>query len=187
MRTRTSPPSGLCRRAVTRMAARPSIRPANFFRFSAFGSWAVTPRKFLVAGAKSPPYIYPVLTFMATDGQNFLSEFKGFPPNSFEGRFFQTSARLDLGAVLSGSELIALYESAFYATLCNIAFNGLGGCGGKIKPEREFTRIRLERAFMAAREHFYRSAGWNALDPSQKRSLQRIFLSVFVAPDNLAW
>jgi hypothetical protein len=124
---------------------------------------------------------------MATDGQNFLRELGGFPPNTFEGRFFQTSARLDLGAILSGNDLMALYEAAFYATLCNIAFNGLGRCCGKIKAQRESTRRRLEHAFMAARDALYDTEGWDALALSQKGSVHRIFLNVTVAPDNLAW
>ena len=96
------------------------------------------------------------------------------------------SLRLGLGDALAADELSLLYEAAFLATLCNIAFNGLGGCGGEIKPERETSRIMLEREFMAARDNFFRSAGWKALPPTQRGSIEKIFLDVFVIQANLA-
>jgi len=124
---------------------------------------------------------------MTTDGQNFLRELAGFPANTFEGHFFKIAADLQLAAAFTGSELMCLYEAAFYATLCNIAFNGLGGCGGQIKSCKEANRISLEHAFMSAREKFFSSTGWNVLPPAQKGPVQRILLNVFVAPDNLRW
>ena len=124
---------------------------------------------------------------MTRDRQSFLRELVCFPAHSFEGRFCQTSTRLGLGSALSCDELVLLYEAAFYATLCNIAFNGLGGCRGTVKPQRESTRRNLEKAFMAARDSLYASAGWNALPVSPRGSVERVFLNVFVASDNLAW
>jgi hypothetical protein len=123
---------------------------------------------------------------MTADGQDFLKELANFAPTTFEGRFFKTSARLELGSALSGGDLMLLYEAAFYATLCNIAFNGLGGCGGKIKPSKEANRLSLEHAFMGARNKFFSSAGWAALPDSKRGSIERIFLQIFVAPDNLS-
>jgi hypothetical protein len=124
---------------------------------------------------------------MTRDGHHFLKELASFPASTFEGRFFQMSRVLDLGTALTETELMLLYEAGFYATLCNISFNGLGGCSGAIKPERESNRIRLEHAFMAAREALYASPGWTALPSSKKASVQTKFLKVYVAPDSLVW
>jgi hypothetical protein len=88
--------------------------------------------------------------------------------------------------VLSRDELILLFEVAFAATLCNIAFNGRGGCCGGIKPERERNRTNLERMFMAARDRFYATPGYQALDPAYKASICKSFLTVAVANKNLA-
>ena len=123
---------------------------------------------------------------MKTDGQNYLDQLAGFSRNGFERRFSKLSIRLGLGNTLIEDELRLLYEATFCATLCNIAFNGQGGCGGEIKPEQEANRMNLEREFLAARDKLYGSAGWEALCASVKGSIQRIFLSVFVAEDNLA-
>ena len=124
---------------------------------------------------------------MTTDGQNFLRELAHFPSNTFEGRFFEISDRLRLGSVFNGHELVLLYEAAFYATLCNISFNGLGGCRGQIKASREANRISLERAFMAAREKLVACDGWKVLYPSERGEIRKILLNVFVAPDNFLW
>ena len=124
---------------------------------------------------------------MKTDGQEFLAEFSGSGPNTFEGRFASISTRLNLGNVLTGKELSLLYQAAFNATLCNIAFNGLGGCGGEIRTEREQNRVMLETRFMASRDRLFASAGWGALSERRRASIARIFLNIFVTADNLAW
>jgi len=124
---------------------------------------------------------------MTTDGPNFLRELAHFGPNTFEGRFFEISDRLQLGSAFNGTELMLLYEAAFYATLCNISFNGLGGCGGKIKASKEANRISLEHAFMDAREKLFSCDGWGGLHILERRAIQKIFLNVFIAPDNLRW
>jgi hypothetical protein len=123
---------------------------------------------------------------MKTEGQNFLDQLSGPWCNGFERRFSKISISLGLGDILTGHELKLLYEATLCATLCNMAFNGLGGCAGEIKPEAEANRINLEREFMAAGDKLYGSAGWEALQVSLKGSIRTIFLSVFVAEDNLA-
>jgi hypothetical protein len=124
---------------------------------------------------------------MRANGQQFLDLLAAFPPMSFENDFSKTSKRLGLGRVLGLEELQLLFDAAFCAGLCNIALNGLGGCRGQIKPERELNRIHLEQGFMAARDVFYACAGWANLQPSQKASIKRIFLRVQVNKEKLAW
>jgi len=123
---------------------------------------------------------------MDTDGQSFLDQLANSSGNGFAVRFSRISTRLGLGVYLNGNEVSMLYEAAFYATLCNIALNGLGGCGGKIKAEKEQIRLSIEREFMAARAKFWTSSGWHALTPSQKESVRNIFLRVSIREDNLA-
>ena len=90
-----------------------------------------------------------------TTGEAYLNELAGFPPKTFPSHFSSSATRLRLGTFLDRTELKWLYEAAFVAALCNIAINGLGGCGGRIKPEREPNRSRLEREFMVARDRLY--------------------------------
>ncbi len=123
---------------------------------------------------------------MKTDGQSFLDQLAGPRCGGFARRFSKVSIKLGLGKTLMEHDLRFLYEATFYATLCNIAFNGLGGCGGEIPPEREMKRRNLEREFMAAREKLYDSAGWEVLPASVKGSIKNIFLRVLVAEENLA-
>lgn len=123
---------------------------------------------------------------MKADGQDFLEQLSSFPTNTFEGKFLKTSIRIGLGPDLAADELSLLYRAAFRAALCNIAFNGLGGCDGQVKPEQEPSRIRLEREFMVARDRLYACVGWKTLRKSQKESVERILLQVRVAEKNLA-
>jgi hypothetical protein len=123
---------------------------------------------------------------MNTGGQSFLNRLTHPPADGFAVRFSKISAHLGLGVCLSESELSFLYKATFYATLCNIAFNGLGGCGGLVKPGREANRLSLEREFMAARDIFWASEGWRALPATQKESIRNVFLHVVVVEDNLA-
>jgi hypothetical protein len=97
-----------------------------------------------------------------------------------------TSRRLDLRALFNRNELDALYRAAYYATLCNIAFNGLGGCQGQIKPEREQNRIELEQTFTAARNNLYQTTGWKKLSTHLKDAIHRVYLQVAVAEERLA-
>lgn len=123
---------------------------------------------------------------MKTDGQFFLDRLAGSSAAGFKLRFSKISTRLGLGVSLRGSELSLLYKAAFYAALCNIAFNGLGGCGGQIKPGREANRINLERKFMVSCGKLWTCQGWRALPATQKESIRNIFLNIFVTADNLA-
>jgi hypothetical protein len=122
---------------------------------------------------------------MKTDGQIFLNRLAGPHSDGFALRFSRISTRLGLGVSLKGSEVSLLYKAAFYASLCNIAFNGLGGCGGQVKPSRESNRLILEWEFMAARNRFWICEGWQALTTIQKESIRNIFLQVQVSEDNL--
>jgi len=110
----------------------------------------------------------------------------GSSTDGFARRFAKVADVLGLSQHLSTTELNLLCEAAFLATLCNISFNGLGGCGGTIKPEREITRIRLEWRFMAARDEFQATAGWRSLSAFDQQEVQRVFLNVVVAQENLA-
>src|SRR5664280_2893944 len=123
---------------------------------------------------------------MMTTGEAYLDELAGFPLKTFPRHFSSRATRLHLGRALDRTELKWLYEAAFAATLCNIAINGLGGCDGRIKPEREPNRRRLEREFMAARDKLYAFAGWQALPPLDKQEIQSMFLRISVNEDNLA-
>jgi hypothetical protein len=123
---------------------------------------------------------------MMTTGEEYLKELAGFPPRTFPSHFSSSATTLRLGTVLDRTELKWLYEAAFLAALCNIAINGLGGCGGRIKPEHEPNRRRLEREFMAARDELYAGAGWQALPPFVKQPVQRTFLRISVNEHNLA-
>jgi hypothetical protein len=93
---------------------------------------------------------------------------------------------MGLGAVMDEKDLENLLEATYLGCLCNISFNGLGGCNGEIKPEREHTRIALERAFMDAKARLFACAGWKALEPGQRELVERTFLRVLVDEQNLA-
>jgi hypothetical protein len=121
-----------------------------------------------------------------TDGQAFLEYISGSSTNKFEICFSKISKRLRLGEALDARELSRLYEAAFLASLCNISINGLGECGGEIKPNRELVRIMLEREFMDAKARFFSCAGIQQLSTAQKDSISRIFLNVLVTEENLA-
>lgn len=123
---------------------------------------------------------------MDADSQDFSEELTSCSRTGFKGRFGRLTRRMGLNAGLTRTELRDLYEAAFLAALCNISFNGLGGCGGEIRPDKEATRRRLEQAFMEARNRFYASTGWAALPSARKKSIQEVFLTVQVAEENLA-
>lgn len=87
---------------------------------------------------------------------------------------------------LTGEDFKLLYEAALYASFCNLAFNGLGGCRGEIRPENEANRTGLELQFMAARDRFFASEGWGALNSLQRKLVKAEILSVSVDEPNLA-
>lgn len=124
---------------------------------------------------------------MRRDGQDFLDALAEFPPRTFESNFSRISRRLGLGRLLSGTELNSLYQAAFKAALCKIAFNGLGGCGGQIKPELERYRTKLENELMAARGALLETLGWNKLARAERNSIQQLFLNVQVTEENFAY
>lgn len=124
---------------------------------------------------------------MNEDGRAFLHLLASLPPGTFERRFSEISLRLRLDTQLNPAELKLLCGAAYQAALCNIALNGLGGCGGQIKPSNERNRTALERAFLGARDAFYASSGWQSLPECERGAIDRIFLRVAVTDDNLAW
>lgn len=127
-----------------------------------------------------------MLHSMGNDGRKYLDQLADSTHNGFERRFSRISTRLALSDDLTEPELRLLYDATLYSTLCNIAFNGLGGCNGQIKPEREPHRISIERRHMLSRNKFYNSTGWKALPELKQASIRTIFLNVFVTVDNLA-
>lgn len=124
---------------------------------------------------------------MRRDGQVFLDALAAFPPRTFESNFSRISRQLGLGRALNGNELNNLYQAAFKAALCKIAFNGLGGCQGRIKPEMERYRTKLETEFMAAKAALLGSIGWNSLARAERSSVEQLFLRIEVAETNLAF
>ena len=122
---------------------------------------------------------------MNASGKTFLEAMGDFPPRSFENRFARIATRLRLHATMDGAELSCLFDAAYTACLCNIAFNGLGGCSGQIRPERERTRGKLEQDFMAARARVFACPGWRHLSPSKQRETAKVFLDVSVSEENL--
>lgn len=124
---------------------------------------------------------------MDAESQDFSEELESCSRPGFKTRFGQISRRMGLNGGLNRSEITCLYEAAFLAALCNISFNGLGGCGGVIRPEKEATRRRLEQAFMDARDTFRSCAGWQALPAARKKSIEAVFLTVLVSEENFAF
>ncbi len=123
---------------------------------------------------------------MNTSGQAYLEALgTGFPANAFETRFSKAALRIGLGSALDADELNHLFRSSFWACLCNISFNGLGGCGGEIRPDRELHRIKLEREFMAAKDLLFKTRGWRKLNRSVRTRVEKIFLQVRIADENL--
>ncbi len=123
---------------------------------------------------------------MQTDDKKFLQSNESTRPCGFGQRFFTAANLLGLTAKLNQEELSLLHDAAFGAALCNIAFNGLGGCNGQIKPQRENHRRNLETRFMTARNAFYASAVWKHLPSCLRSDIERVFLTVRVTDSNLA-
>jgi len=115
----------------------------------------------------------------------FLEALAHCAPDTLENRFSLVSSRLGLGLAWERNELELLYEATCSAARCNIALNGWAGAGGKIRPEDEPTRSRLEGEFMSARDRLFASPGWQALPEDRQALLRRIFLEVFVAEDKV--
>jgi hypothetical protein len=123
---------------------------------------------------------------MNNNGQEYLEQLASLPPNTFDSQFSRNASRMGLGSLLGCNELKLLYDAAFLAILCNIAFNGLGVYGGQIRPEKEHTRTSLERQFMEARDILFASPGWQSLGAGKRSRAERLFLNVFVAETSMA-
>lgn len=87
---------------------------------------------------------------------------------------------------MNAHDLHRLYEAAFMAGLCHIAFNGLGGCHHLIRPDGERNRIALEQEFMAASDILFGSESWKNLNAVMREQIKEIFLTIAVAEQNLA-
>jgi hypothetical protein len=124
---------------------------------------------------------------MKNPAEEFLQELGNLPPDTFESRFSRVSNQLGLAGEFTRNELTLLYEATYRATLCNLAINGLGALAGKIPQNQEAGRWKLERDFMVARDILYASPGWQTLEPAEQEAIERIFLSVMVSDDKLAW
>ena len=122
---------------------------------------------------------------MNEDGRNSLEPNAGFASGNFNARFSKAAKRIGVGTALAPKERGLLCEAAFFAALCNIAFNGPCACGGEIRPEGEATRRMLEHSFMAHRDRLFATAGWKALSKRKRRLVQEVFLTVLVTEDNL--
>jgi|SRR5579883_1380379 len=123
---------------------------------------------------------------MESDSQDFFDELASCSRTGFKTKFSRDVRRLRLNESLNRSELASLQKAAFLAALCNISFNGLGGCEGEIRPENEPTRLRLEHSFMSAVHNFYQCPGWMNLKASQKQAIRAAFLTIEVNEANLA-
>jgi hypothetical protein len=122
---------------------------------------------------------------MNEDGQNFLDPIADFTSGDFNARFSKAAKRIGVGTALTPKEQGLLCEAAFFAALCNLAFNGPWACGGEIRPEGETTRRMLEQSFMADRDRLFATAGWKALSERKRRLVQEVFLTVLVTENNL--
>ena len=118
------------------------------------------------------------------DGHGFLALLTGRGKTSFTSNFARICTNLGLGGLFTADELKQLYAAAVFATLCSIAFNGLGGCRGEIKPELELQRIVLEQDFMEAKADLFATSGWRALNRELKQKAEDIFLRVVVDERN---
>jgi hypothetical protein len=124
---------------------------------------------------------------MITDGQKFLLELVELPLETYEHFFAERAWRLGLGAVFDRNDLRLLYEASLCAASCNYAFNECCRCGFSSAVQHEPHRTRLEYDYMAARDLFYASPGWQNLAESKRAQVEQSFLNVSVRDDQLAW
>ncbi len=122
---------------------------------------------------------------MNADNHEFPGETL-YDQGKFEKLFSSVAAKLKLDEKLQQNELRLLRRAFFQAFVCNVAFNGLGGCQGKIRPDRELNRIRLEQTFMRARARLYACRGWQRLPCRARQRLEATLLRVEISEDNLA-
>jgi hypothetical protein len=120
----------------------------------------------------------------SVDCDENINQVHAFVTPGFSRRFSELANKLMLADYFTCSELSALRSAAFYAALCRIAFNGLGGCGGVIKPQLEPNRTRLERRFMVERDKVLTSNGWRQLPKFTRDTAEAILLSVSINEGN---
>jgi hypothetical protein len=124
---------------------------------------------------------------MILDGQKFLLELSELPSETYEHFFAESACRLGLGAVFDRNDLRLLLEASLCAASCNYAFNSCCRCGISNGIDHEPHRSRLEYEFMAARDLFYTSPGWQNLARSKRAQLEKNFLRVSVGDEKLLW
>lgn len=78
-----------------------------------------------------PIYMHGSNSLAGMNGHGFLALLAGRVTRGFTYNFARICTRLGLGDLLTADELKQLYTAALFATLCSIAFNGLGGCVGR--------------------------------------------------------
>jgi len=122
---------------------------------------------------------------MKNPSQQFLRELGSLPPDSFEGRFSQASNQLDLARTLSRNELALLFEASLKANSCNLVINTPGDLRERNLQEANCSRLELE--FMVARDILYASPGWQTLESEEKEAIEKVFLGIAVADEQLAW
>ncbi len=123
---------------------------------------------------------------MKPNDQNKHGEPERTQTERFEFRLMMTMKKLGLKDILDPVAVSQIRDAAYYAVLCNMASNGLGGRNGEIKNGREANRISRERAFMAAKQKVFRSAWCKDLPVQKRASVRNAFFSVSIAGDNLA-
>jgi hypothetical protein len=124
---------------------------------------------------------------MKKDGQKFLEELSRCPAASFERKFLDAAAALELADELNREELGRLLGAALLASACNSTFNDRRAIGSGAGLYHERRRTNLERSFMEARAYFYACAGWQGMPLCRQHAIRRKFLQVEVNADRLAW
>jgi hypothetical protein len=124
---------------------------------------------------------------MKSEAHEFLESLKALPPNLYEYHFSTLLEELGLADCFDRNELILLCEAAIRASLCQRAFNELENRVGNYNQEPEANRVQLEREFMAARDVFYGSPGWQNLEESSQAIIEKAFFSIEVEEKCLAW
>jgi hypothetical protein len=124
---------------------------------------------------------------MTNHGQAYLDTLAGAPAGCFENSFALVCKKLGLGEKLDRNGLILLQDASFRATVCNLALNGRGAYATTLTAAHEAIRTHLELEFMVACDALFASAGWQNLPYSQQNTVRRIFLTVLVRQENLAF
>jgi hypothetical protein len=124
---------------------------------------------------------------MNSEGHEFLRSLKALPPELYEYHFSTLLEELGLEELFDRNELILLCEAALRASLCQRAFNDVESHGVTPNQEPEANRFKLEREFMAARDIFYGSPGWQNLESCKQAIIEKAFFNIEVEEKCLAW